>query len=517
MDPRTPHDRSQPEGFSPSPTNRPTADGAQASRPADGAARSEAPSQLDTGWRGNAGATDFLGLDLDAAPAQPARPAPTNATNQPATFEVDSWLMSMESEPAAAPGSGALASATTLPQRHSSPVPGAEAASAIDALDASSGGDPVPESFDEESAPERARPKRGRAVLAFATVAFLAVAGGGAWWWMEQRAQSGGIEIAQTAPAPAAKPTPPAKPADAKTPSAGAPATQPTKPALASTGTTGQEPPASAPPVETALAQPTTSTPDVSSTTSSVPEVVTSSTPPVDLPVIVSPADPAPPVVAVAPPSNASVPATSTTWSSVPSAATTPSIPAGTTTIVRSSTRLPRLPALATKRAATAAAPVEERALRTRRATAADLASLWMSPEIPEGALHAAEPVRTLRVGLVNVLLHSGEVVEGDLYSLGGGTVALQTTIGRVHLAAKDVAQVSRGASPASAGVGAPGARRVEVVGRHASFFGRLLARDGDRVVILTDDGMRLSIDALEVRGVTEHGSRVVGIVDPTL
>lgn len=378
MDPRTPHDRSQPEGLPQSPAHRTHADGTQASRPADGAARSQAPSQLDTGWRGNAGATDFLGLDLEGAPAQTQRPAQPDAPRQDGTtFAVDSWLMSMESEPAASAGAAPLAS--SAPRALASP----SATAAPDALDSADDRDPPADASSEDQAQSTARPRRSRAAFAFASVAFLALAGAGAWWWNEQRARDAGVEIAQNTP-PSQKPRP-SDASAAKKPSArtsDAPADVPGDTGAAGaegsgTGAGRAAAPALVTTGETLVPKPGVAQPDVA-TTSSDPAtgLARSSSAPIDVPRIVVPTDPgALAVVADAAPTTPKS-STSTTWSTVPNAATVPttSTPAARDGIVRSSTRLPRLPALVTKRAAPASTPAEERNLRSRRATAEELA-----------------------------------------------------------------------------------------------------------------------------------------------
>jgi hypothetical protein len=153
-----------------------------------------------------------------------------------------------------------------------------------------------------------------------------------------------------------------------------------------------------------------------------------------------------------------------------------------------------------------------------RPATAEDWSGIWTESTIPFDAIRGAQRLRTLNVGRVRAELTNGEFVEGTLYAVGESRVWLEVPLGRLAFEASSVhalAQVAgttpaaaKGASQAFAGL-----TRVEVVLAGGSLTGRVLERTGDRVTLVTDDGLRLKVDALDVRPAPNGSSRLIGPV----
>jgi hypothetical protein len=149
-------------------------------------------------------------------------------------------------------------------------------------------------------------------------------------------------------------------------------------------------------------------------------------------------------------------------------------------------------------------APVEEGGLR--EASPEELAAVWSGAAIPVEALRGAERVMTPGVGRVRVVLARGEVFEGRLYAVGQRKLWLETELGRMalldwqvdrieHIVAADGTPLSGGDSARDL-AGLPGVR-VRTAG--GVFYGKLLSRDGDSVVIVTDSGGRVTLSGAEV------------------
>jgi|GEM_PF-1541563 len=134
---------------------------------------------------------------------------------------------------------------------------------------------------------------------------------------------------------------------------------------------------------------------------------------------------------------------------------------------------------------------------------------------IPLDAMRGATRLLTPKVGEVRVLLRSGETFEGRLHALGEGGAWLDTDLGRMLLHASQV----RGIEPlagkaADGGTSNPGSDqspRVRVVCAGGVFTGALISRQGDEVVLATDEGSRIKLKALKVESVSREGTQLRG------
>lgn len=151
-----------------------------------------------------------------------------------------------------------------------------------------------------------------------------------------------------------------------------------------------------------------------------------------------------------------------------------------------------------------------------RHAMAHDWAGMWLEPTIPSDAIRGATRLRTLNVGLVRAELVNGEFVEGRLHAVGESRIWLDVKLGRMSFDASDVRDlvqiVGAQGQPLPLGTQAvAGLPRVEVLLPGGSITGHVLGREGDRVTFLTEDGMRLRVEALDVRPAPNGRSRLVG------
>lgn len=431
-------------------SNLDTGHGPSGNRPAVGAREAHSPPAADSGWQAGAGATDFLGLETDLRGGS----GPNAEAGQ-----TESWLFDIEQADAGAP---ATAVATAAPARTASAAAQAESAEATDA--------PVDEEYEPEVEPPQPEPARRGSKRVLALVAVLALATAGGWYAWQRFGPKPALapEIASTTPKPATNGPATNRPAPAKTPTA---QVAPAKPAVAS------EPkpiaPVDAAPTEVA---PRALEPDPAPTT--------------------EPAVAAAPTEPVAP---------------EPVAATPAPVVATTRTTDAPLERSPNIPAKAPELPAGSPGPGGG-----RHATERDWAGMWLEPTIPTDAIRGPTRVRTLNVGLVRAELVNGEFVEGTLHAVGESRIWLDVKLGRLSFDASDlrglVQIVGSQGQPVPLGTQAlAGLPRVEVLLPGGSLTGRVLGREGDRVTFVTEDGMRMRVEAIDVRPAPTGRSRLIG------
>jgi len=422
-------------------------------RPATGAREMSAVA-VDPAWQGGQGATDFLGLEPDIRPAG----APGGGQQDGPT---DSWLFEIEQHDAAA---SAPAASTAVSASHG------DDGSAAD-LDALESGEL------ETSNRPRATPRRSGARRLLTAVFCLALIGVPAWFgWQRYGARiTRKIEMAMKSadPAPAPAPAPTAAPKPAAKPKLKPPVAA-TTPAPAAT-TSPAATPSGDPLVSSA---PNTNVPEITGAQSDPSETSLTALDPVQ------PPTPAPTTTATAP------------------TATEPAL-------VRNAdpARAPELP--------TAGAPGPGGG---RHANEKDWAGMWLEPTIPMEAIRGPTRLRTLHVGAVRLQLTNGEYIEGTLNAVGESRVWVDVPLGRMSFAAGDIRDlkqiVGSQGQPLPAGAQAlAGLKRVEVLMPGGWLTGRILERQGDNVTFVTEAGMRVSVEALDVRPVSTGGSRLVGPV----
>jgi len=153
-----------------------------------------------------------------------------------------------------------------------------------------------------------------------------------------------------------------------------------------------------------------------------------------------------------------------------------------------------------------------------RHATDLDWAGMWLEPTIPNDAIRGPARLRTLNVGLVRAELVNGEFVEGTLYAVGESRVWLDVKLGRLSFDASDLRGLVQivGAQGQPLPLGSQslaGLPRVEVLLPGGSLTGRVLGREGDMVTFVTEDGMRMRVEAIDVRPAPTGRSRLIGPV----
>jgi len=153
-----------------------------------------------------------------------------------------------------------------------------------------------------------------------------------------------------------------------------------------------------------------------------------------------------------------------------------------------------------------------------RHATAADWAGMWTETSIPMDAIHGPTKLRTLHVGLVRAELKNREFIQGRLYAVGESRIWLDVELGRLSLDAGELRElvqiVGQQGQPVPLGTQAvAGLQRVEVLLPGGTMTGRVLGREGDWVTFVTEDGLRMRVDALDIRPAPDGRTRLIGAV----
>jgi len=145
-----------------------------------------------------------------------------------------------------------------------------------------------------------------------------------------------------------------------------------------------------------------------------------------------------------------------------------------------------------------------------------DDGSVWRHRTVPKTKIRGDQFVLTPMVGNVRVVFAGGETIDGRLHGVGDGQVVLFTKIGRVKLESKRVDRIdriggSRELPDPTKQASRKGLDHVRVRTKGGVFDGHLVSRDGDKVTLLMGEGVRVTLDAIEVtpfKGV-RAGSRI--------
>jgi len=130
--------------------------------------------------------------------------------------------------------------------------------------------------------------------------------------------------------------------------------------------------------------------------------------------------------------------------------------------------------------------------------TSASASGIWEGATIPVEALQGGLRLETPGVGRVRVRLEGGARTEGRLTGIGQGRVWIETEAGPVEIDSakmRGLEQISD--RPVASAPRTPERQRVRTAG--GVFFGRVLARDGRTVTLITDAGTRVTVEADEI------------------
>lgn len=149
-----------------------------------------------------------------------------------------------------------------------------------------------------------------------------------------------------------------------------------------------------------------------------------------------------------------------------------------------------------------------------RLASPEELAGIWPGDTVPMDALDGETRLLTPGVGQVHVIMKTGDIFDGRLYAIGTGQVWLESAIGRLALAGKRVQAITLVTSEEVNGKTVEDLPRMRVRTPGGIFFGKVVAHEGDRVTILTENGGRITLVSRDVESAPLGDTRVIGRVE---
>lgn len=149
-----------------------------------------------------------------------------------------------------------------------------------------------------------------------------------------------------------------------------------------------------------------------------------------------------------------------------------------------------------------------------RLATPEELAGIWPGDTIPMESLDAETRLLTPAVGLVHVIMKTGEIFDGRLYAIGAGQVWLEANIGRLALDGKRVSAITMVSTEEVNGKTVEDLPRMRVRTPGGLFFGKVVSREDDRVTLLTEDGGRITLVSRDVEAAPLGDTRVIGRIE---
>ena len=140
------------------------------------------------------------------------------------------------------------------------------------------------------------------------------------------------------------------------------------------------------------------------------------------------------------------------------------------------------------------------------------LGMIWWGDVVPFDHVDSATRIQTPSVGRVRVVLSSGDYVEGILHAVGDGDYWIDGDLGRFAIEAKKVSHVERMPKPGLGveikGLQAGDLVRVKVASGWVE--GRLVSMKGEKVLVETAEGMRVTLSGDHVEPLGDSATRVV-------
>jgi len=134
----------------------------------------------------------------------------------------------------------------------------------------------------------------------------------------------------------------------------------------------------------------------------------------------------------------------------------------------------------------------------TATPTSDSASGIWEGATIPVEALAGGLRLETPSVGRVRVRLEGGGRAEGKLIAIGRGRVWIETDSGPLEVETAKMRGLEQIAEQrVASGARNPERQRVRTAG--GVFYGRVLARDGRTVTLITDAGARVTVEADEI------------------
>lgn len=141
---------------------------------------------------------------------------------------------------------------------------------------------------------------------------------------------------------------------------------------------------------------------------------------------------------------------------------------------------------------------------------------VWEGAVVPVDQIASKEQILTPRVGVVRVTLTSGDVKEGRLHAVGQGQIWLDRERGPEGIARARIERLEQvgafrdplaypGEKSAAQSKTPDVDQRVRVRTAGGLFYGKIVARDGDTLTLVTDDGARVTLEGGSVEPAPER------------
>ncbi len=151
-----------------------------------------------------------------------------------------------------------------------------------------------------------------------------------------------------------------------------------------------------------------------------------------------------------------------------------------------------------------------------RIAQGKDMDTIWTGETVPMDRVNAPVKVMTPLVGNVRVTLKSKEIFEGRLYAVGENSVWIEGLFGRMGLGSDRIASVDKVDPAQESGAASKDSKavakndRVRLKTPGGLVFGKLISSDGPKSMVVTDSGLKLTVDTKELEFVVQPAKVVI-------
>jgi hypothetical protein len=152
-----------------------------------------------------------------------------------------------------------------------------------------------------------------------------------------------------------------------------------------------------------------------------------------------------------------------------------------------------------------------------QKAKMKEIKGVWSDVEIPVDSIASPTKILTPNVGRVRAVIEGNEIFEGSLYAVGENTVWITSEYGRLGLSAARIVKLERLSSPNGTPVlgekdsqNLTGLDKVRIRTPGGIFVGKIVAREGDQTIIVTEDGVRITLPTKDVELVGENPRLVI-------
>ena len=136
---------------------------------------------------------------------------------------------------------------------------------------------------------------------------------------------------------------------------------------------------------------------------------------------------------------------------------------------------------------------------------------LWRHRTVPKAKMDDDTFTLTPNVGRVRVIFARGESIDGRLHGVGQNKIVVDTKLGRISLDARRAERIDRlGSSKrvlAAEEDSTRGLEKVRVKAPGGTFEGHLIAREGNRVTLRLDKGVRITLESDDVQPASKTGT----------